>query len=188
MRIMSQWTYLSWTSPGSSPYSGVQVLIRSLPMTASCCSRCVTPSGLLWGLYDCHPLTISPSLILLNPVPLFLSPHILPFGLWSPTGAFLKFSQPPKTYLLIWLFIDSVSALLILWLFLLHGWVFCALAFWIFILPSVLVMGLIQIPAAWSLGLGLFGSFEILRPFIGHQIGLNLGKAVWGNPGSKGHA
>ncbi|CAK6450460.1 unnamed protein product [Pipistrellus nathusii] len=28
---------------------------------------------------------------------------------------------PPKTYLLIWLFIDSVSALLILWLFLLHG-------------------------------------------------------------------
>ncbi|XP_045427869.1 glycerophosphoinositol inositolphosphodiesterase GDPD2 isoform X3 [Pipistrellus kuhlii] len=28
---------------------------------------------------------------------------------------------PPKTYLLIWLFIDSVSALLILWLFLLRG-------------------------------------------------------------------
>lgn len=49
-------------------------------------------------------------------------------------------------------------------------------------------MGLIQTLAAWSLGLGLFGSFEILRPFLGHQIGLNLGKAVWGNPGSKGHA
>ncbi|XP_036161722.1 glycerophosphoinositol inositolphosphodiesterase GDPD2 isoform X2 [Myotis myotis] len=39
-----------------------------------------------------------------------------------------------------------------------------------------------------ELGVGLFGSFEILRPFLGHQIGLNLGKAVWGNPGSKGHA